>query len=91
MMKKITAVLFVDAIEPALPVWTEFMKIAHQDLPKDPFRMPPGVVMKRICAQTGELATRDCPEVVEEVFVEQSGPVWYCRVHSAGAQERRRL
>ncbi len=72
----------------ALPVWTEFMKHAHVDVPKESFRMPPGVVVKNICADTGEIAGDSCPEIIEEIFVEGAGPVWHCREHTRGARRR---
>lgn len=65
----------------ALPVWTEIMKSALEHLPKEPFRMPPGVEMREICAASGELATGDCPEVVEEVFVQGTEPTRPCHIH----------
>jgi penicillin-binding protein 1A len=67
----------------ALPVWTDFMKAAHEGLPKEPFQVPPGIVTRRICAETGELACEDCPEVMEEVFVQGTEPVRPCHVHAA--------
>lgn len=66
----------------ALPVWTEFMKAAHAELPKVPFRMPPGVVVRTICAKTGELAAEDCPDVIEEVFIQGTEPLRHCHAHS---------
>jgi len=66
----------------ALPVWTEFMKAAHDDLPKSGFDMPPGVVVRRICAQSGELAGTECEDTVEEVFIQGTEPVRQCRLHT---------
>jgi penicillin-binding protein 1A len=69
----------------ALPVWTEFMKAANVDLPMEPFPVPPGIVTRRICTASGELATTSCPEVIEEVFVEGTEPVGSCTVHGIAA------
>ncbi len=71
----------------ALPIWTEFMKSAHLGLPREPFRRPPGVVVRRICAETGALAAPECPDVLDEVFVEGTEPVRECPVH--GSPDRR--
>ncbi len=68
----------------ALPVWTEFMKAAHVGVPKNAFEAPPGVVTRRICAETGELAGSDCEETLEEVFTQGTEPVRQCRAHSRG-------
>ncbi len=73
----------------ALPVWTDFMKAAHAEEPKESFRMPAGVAVRRICAETGELATDHCLEILEEVFIEGTGPVWHCRKHTPGARRSR--
>jgi len=65
----------------ALPIWTEFMKAAHAGLPKEPFPVPPGVVVRRICAESGLLAGENCPETIDEVFVQGTEPVQTCRRH----------
>lgn len=65
----------------ALPAWTEFMKAAHVDLPKDAFEMPPGVVSERVCAESGELAGEFCEETVQEVFIQDTEPVRQCHIH----------
>jgi len=72
----------------ALPVWTEFMKAAHANLPKEPFEMPPGIVRKRVCAESGELATEHCEETVEEVFIQGTEPLRHCTIHAPGARRR---
>jgi penicillin-binding protein 1A len=66
----------------ALPVWTEFMKVAHADLPREAFEMPPGVITRRVCADSGELAGPDCPEIIEEVFTQGTEPSRQCAMHS---------
>ena len=73
----------------ALPVWTEFMKAAHLNVPKNAFAVPPGVVMRRVCAETGELAGSDCEETLEEVFIQGSEPVRQCRAHSRDRRSHR--
>jgi penicillin-binding protein 1B len=68
----------------ALPIWTEFMKRAHQH-PEyrnvHEFTAPPGVVTVQIDAETGELATPNCPNVRSEVFIEGTEPVQVCHLH----------
>jgi len=68
----------------ALPIWTEFMKAAHAGLPHEPFRRPSGVVVRRICAETGALATPDCGETLDEVFVAGTEPTEMCPAHDRG-------
>jgi len=73
----------------ALPIWTEFMKGAHANLPKEPFRRPAGIVTRRVCAQTGELATDSCTETIEEVFIQGAEPVRRCHLHGVPSDRRK--
>ncbi|HET8722286.1 MAG TPA: PBP1A family penicillin-binding protein [Nitrospira sp.] len=73
----------------ALPIW---MDIARRMLPEQsaPFSPPAGVVARAIDPKTGQLATSQCPERVEEVFIEGTEPTVYCEVHGGGLWERLR-
>jgi penicillin-binding protein 1A len=66
----------------ALPIWTAFMKeaIGEEQEPKE-FDVPPGIVQRLICAETGLLATDACPEVREEVFIAGTEPTVACDIH----------
>jgi penicillin-binding protein 1B len=75
----------------ALPIWTEFMKRAHQHSQYrnvHPFNPPEGIVTEEIDADTGEVATSRCPHVRSEVFIAGTQPVQICHVHggSGGTQ-----
>ena len=73
----------------ALPIW---MDIARRMLPEQasPFSPPAGVITRAIDPKTGQLATSQCPEQVEEVFIEGTEPTVYCEVHGGGLWERLR-
>ena len=73
----------------ALPIW---MDIARRILPQQAsaFLPPPGVVARTIDPKTGQLATSQCPEQIEEVFIEGTEPTVYCEVHGGGLWERLR-
>jgi len=73
----------------ALPIW---MDIAKRILPEQapPFSQPSGVVVRAIDPKTGQLATSQCPEQVDEVFIEGTEPSVYCEVHGGGIWERLR-
>ncbi len=68
----------------ALPIWTEFMKRAHQR-PEyrnvQEFAAPRGVVSVQIDADTGELATPNCYKVRNEVFIDGTQPIKACHLH----------
>jgi len=71
----------------ALPIW---MDIAKRILPDHtpPFSQPPGVIVRSIDPKTEQLATSQCPEQVEEVFIEGTEPTAYCEIHGGGIWER---
>jgi penicillin-binding protein 1B len=73
----------------ALPIWID---IARRMLPEQApaFLAPTGVVVRPIDPKTGQLATSQCPEQVEEVFIEGTEPTVYCEVHGGGLWERLR-
>jgi len=68
----------------ALPIWTEFMKVAHDTLPERTFPIPEGITTRKICKTTGLLAAEFCPrdKVYYEVFIEGTEPTGPCEIHS---------
>ncbi len=72
----------------ALPVWTEFMKRAHQHRQYrsvSDFDPPAGVVSVQIDPESGQLATAGCPKVRTEYFIDGTQPVEICHLHGSGA------
>jgi penicillin-binding protein 1B len=72
----------------ALPIWTEFMKRAHQHREYrnvHEFDAPEGVVFADIDSESGQLATPSCPKVHSEVFIAGTQPVEFCRLHGGGS------
>ncbi|HZU27044.1 MAG TPA: PBP1A family penicillin-binding protein [Bryobacteraceae bacterium] len=79
--------LDIEGAHSALPVWTEFMKRAHQhreyrDVSQ--FEPPSGVVGVQVDPETGEVATAACPKVTTEYFIDGTQPVEMCRLHGGG-------
>ncbi len=71
----------------ALPIWTDFMKRAHQHREYrnvHEFEAPEGIVTAEIDSDTGELASPACPHVRSEVFIAGSQPVTICHLHGNG-------
>lgn len=58
----------------ALPIWLEFMKSAHENLPIRNFPVPEGVVFASIDNETGRLASPSSKEVVKQAFIEGTEP-----------------
>ncbi len=68
----------------AAPIWTEFMKRAVE-LPEyrdtHGFTQPEGIMRVMLDPETLQIATPECPETVEEVFISGSEPVTLCELH----------
>ncbi len=83
--------LKLEGARSALPIWTEFMKRAHQH-PEyrgvHEFAAPNGIVTAEIDADTGELATPKCPHIRSEVFIEGTQPTVPCHLHGGGPLAR---
>lgn len=73
----------------ALPIWTEFMKRAHQHREYrnvHDFEAPDGIVTADVDSETGMLATPNCPRVHGEVFLAGTQPVEACKLHGGGGR-----
>lgn len=58
----------------ALPIWLEYMKEAHKDLPRKTFSVPEKIVFVSIDNETGKVATAQSKEVVKQAFLEGTEP-----------------
>lgn len=58
----------------ALPIWIEYMKMAHEGLPTKNFTVPEGIVFANIDNETGKLAASTSKEVVRQAFIEGTEP-----------------
>src|SRR5262249_57293592 len=65
----------------ALPAWTDFMIGAGRGRPVEDFPLPVGSTSREICAETGMLATVNCPAVTTEIFHEGAEPSETCSQH----------
>ncbi|MBW2591986.1 MAG: hypothetical protein JRE58_03115, partial [Deltaproteobacteria bacterium] len=74
--------IFVTGSGAALPIWADLVKSMPEYISGNGFTIPPGVAKKRICKESGELASRRrCPEIYDEYFLETNLPLSECRVH----------
>jgi penicillin-binding protein 1B len=79
--------LNLEGAKSALPVWTEFMKRAHEHREYrnvSEFDAPAGVVGVQIDPTTGQLATAACPKVRTAYFIDGTQPVEFCALHGGG-------
>jgi penicillin-binding protein 1A len=58
----------------AVPIFTAFMTEALADRPAIPFRIPPGIKLVRVDAETGQRATSATETVIFEAFKEGTEP-----------------
>ena len=62
----------------ALPIWTEFMRQALADVPREEFPVPPRIQFSTIDRSTGLQAHDGCGEQLREAFVLTTEPVQRC-------------
>jgi membrane peptidoglycan carboxypeptidase len=64
-------------LSPRIPavLWNALMQIASQDSPLEDWALPAGVSVVNVCDPSGMLPTVDCPNVVNEVFLNGNEPV----------------
>ncbi|HET8548867.1 MAG TPA: PBP1A family penicillin-binding protein [Bryobacteraceae bacterium] len=82
--------LGLEGAKSALPIWTEFMKRAHQHRQYRnvrEFDAPDGIVSVDIDPATGQLATASCPNARAEYFVSGTQPIELCRLHGGGGTQ----
>ena len=68
------------------------MKATHDTLnfPILDFEMPDKVVKLQICIESKQIAGTYCPEVIEEVFHEDTAPKQECEIHTGRIDRRDR-
>ncbi len=82
--------LNIEGAKSALPIWTEFMKRAHQHREYRSvtgWDAPDGIVSVDIDPASGQLATPACPSTRSEYFIAGTQPVQLCQLHSTGATQ----
>jgi len=71
----------------AAPVWERFMRSALVSVPVLDFPKPDTVSTVSIDPSTGYLATPDCPEERDEIYISGTEPTEYCPEHGGDAAE----
>ncbi len=76
--------------EAAAPIWAEFMKAATDGKPAEDFQPLKGsedeFVHKKICLDSGLLATAFCPRTRDEIFKKETAPTKLCNLHSGSGE-----
>jgi penicillin-binding protein 1B len=82
--------LDLEGAKAALPIWTEFMKRAHEHREYrnvTDWDAPDGIVSVDIDPLSGQLATAACPSGRAEVFISGTQPIELCRLHGGGGTQ----
>jgi penicillin-binding protein 1A len=58
----------------ALPIWVDYMKAAHENLPQMTLPVPEGIVFANIDSETGKLASSTSRLVLRQAFAEGTEP-----------------
>lgn len=66
-----------DSVTPRFPavLWHALMQTVSAGQPADGWTAPPGVTAMTVCDPSGMLPTRECPNLVTEVFLNGSQPI----------------
>jgi penicillin-binding protein 1A len=59
----------------ALPIWISFMGQALRKVPVEPFKVPAGIILKKVDISTGLPVKEDSPNTILEAFVEGTFPL----------------
>jgi penicillin-binding protein 1B len=65
----------------AARIWARFVNQIRPWIHSQPFRIPPGVVERFVCVQSGMLATQGCPDKKLDYFLAERVPSTYCTQH----------
>ncbi len=68
----------------ALPIWVDFMMRSRRRWGSIGFTDSDGVTRVVVDAETGQLASQQCPSRVEEIFVRGTEPTEECSLHGSG-------
>jgi penicillin-binding protein 1B len=82
--------LNLEGAKSALPIWTEFMKRAHQHREYrnvHDWDAPDGIVSVDIDPLSGQLATAACPTARPEYFISGTQPVEMCHLHGGSGTQ----
>ncbi len=71
----------------ALPIWARFMGRITDEHGDESFVQPPAIIERRVCLESGLLATVGCDSTATEVFLPDSYPQAVCDLHGGEAHD----
>jgi len=76
-----SSALGLTGAQAALPMWSNFMRLALAGRPSPAFSQPPGITVVDVDPETGLLATPRCPDTLRESFRHGTEPRAMCPLH----------
>lgn len=74
----------------AIPIFAELVKSMPGYISQNEFTVPPGVVQRKVCRLSGELAVPlKCPETYDEYFLDENKPEIKCHIHASPSKIKR--
>jgi penicillin-binding protein 1B len=65
----------------ALRIWARFCELIRPWMYPQPFRVPPGIVQRMVCSDSGMMATANCTRKQIESFLSDRVPEQLCEIH----------
>lgn len=69
-------------------LWHAISQYAQRDQPVQSWPTPQGVVSQKVCDPSGMLPTKDCPNIVEEIFQSGNEPIQADRLYRSAPVNR---
>jgi len=63
------------------PIFVDFLSACSAGDPSVEFTMPEGIVLRKVCHESGYLAGRNCPMIIDEAFKVEDAPRLKCPIH----------
>ncbi len=73
-----SAMVNVDGVTGAAPIWRDYMEMAHSNMPVKDFPVPSGLVFAKVCPSDGGLVDQNDPNGVTEVFLAEAQETRKC-------------
>jgi len=70
-----TPMVEVSGLTGAGPIWHNFMERAHEGLPVRDFTRPSTIIELEVCADSGTIPSKVCPERRKEIFFQDQPPL----------------
>ncbi|MBW7857011.1 MAG: transglycosylase domain-containing protein [Leptonema sp. (in: Bacteria)] len=64
------------------PPWRKFMERTYNRDVARSYLRPAGVVTAKICADSGQKPAPNCPDTIDELFIDGTVPTQICEIHS---------